>query len=208
MTSEPPDDLNEKIRYKYANIASEIMTSDVKEIIEALVSDNCLLTKLYNFIDTDQQLNPLLASFFSKLMGLLFVKKTEIVFEFLKSKDFVSLLLAHIETSAIMDLILRLIVSVDNLDLRKIISKVSFKISFTINPMKLSIDLLIDFGFQWFYENELIKKLLNILKTDSSPQRHTNVSQLICDIIKTTREQLSLLRDRLDSDLLLDSLES
>ena len=126
IISEPPNHLNERIRYKYANIASEIMTSDVNDIIEALVCDHSMLTKLYNFIDTDQQLNPLLASFFSKLMGLLFMKKTAVVFDFLKSRDLISLLLTHIETSAIMDLILKLIVSVDNLDLRKTIITVSF----------------------------------------------------------------------------------
>ncbi len=124
ITTEPPIDVNERIRYKYANIACEIMTSDVNPISDALVSDESMLNKLYNFIDTDKQLNPLLASFFSKVMGLLFVKRTEFVFEFLKTKDMIGLLLSHIETSAIMDLILKLIISVDNLELRNIIVKV------------------------------------------------------------------------------------
>jgi hypothetical protein len=100
------------------------MTSDVNPISDALVSDESMLNKLYNFIDTDKQLNPLLASFFSKVMGLLFVKRTEFVFEFLKTKDMIGLLLNHIETSAIMDLIFKLIISVDNLELRNTIVKV------------------------------------------------------------------------------------
>ncbi|CAG2122324.1 unnamed protein product [Medioppia subpectinata] len=82
-----------------------------------------------------------------------------------------------------MDLILKLIISIDNLDLRKTIIK-------------------------WLYENDLIKKLLFIFKTNCLPQRHINAAQLICDIIKTTREHQSLLQDKVDSDLLLDSLES
>src|SRR5882724_2446668 len=79
ITTEPPIDLNERIRYKYANIASEIMTSDVNVISDALVMNDSMLTKLYNFINTDKPLNPLLASFFSKVIGLLFIKKTEII---------------------------------------------------------------------------------------------------------------------------------
>ncbi|CAG2174224.1 unnamed protein product [Oppiella nova] len=183
ITSEPPMDVNERMRYKYANIACEIMTSDVNVIIDALVSDDSMLSKLYGFVDREGPLNPLLSSFFSKVMGLLFVKKTEVVFEFLKSKDLISLLLTHIETSAVMDLILKLIVSVDNLDLRKTI-------------------------IDWLHENDLIKKLLFILKTDCLPQRHINAAQLICDIIKTSREHQSLLQDKADKDLLLESLES
>ncbi|CAG2100730.1 unnamed protein product, partial [Medioppia subpectinata] len=125
ITSEPPIDLNERIRYKYANIACEIMTSDVNVIVDALVMDDSMLTKLYAFIDTDRPLNPLLATLES-----------------------------------------------------------------------------------WLYENDLIKKLLFIFKTNCLPQRHINAAQLICDIIKTTREHQSLLQDKVDSDLLLDSLES
>ena len=125
ITSEPPMDVNERMRYKYANIACEIMTSDVNVIIDALVSDDSMLSKLYAFVDREGPLNPLLSSFFSKVMGLLFVKKTEVVFEFLKSKDFISLLLSHIETSAIMDLILKLIISIDNTSLRNTIIQVS-----------------------------------------------------------------------------------
>lgn len=125
ITKEPPNDANERLRYKYANIASEIMTCDVNAIVDALVADDSMLTKLYQFIETDQELNPLLSSFFSKLLGLLFIKKTEFVFEFFKSKDLLSLLVTHIETSAIMDLILKLVIGVDNQDLRKVIISVS-----------------------------------------------------------------------------------
>lgn len=116
--------MNEKIRFKYANIACEILTCDVGAVSDALVSNETLLNKLYYFIEPEKELNPLLASFYSKLMGLLFAKRTEIVFESYKNKDFIGLLINHIQTSAIMDLILKLIINVDNIDLRVAIVKV------------------------------------------------------------------------------------
>ncbi|XP_054159385.1 serine/threonine-protein phosphatase 6 regulatory subunit 3-like [Oppia nitens] len=183
ITNEPPVSLDQRLRFKYANIACEILTTDVMAIADALVADDQMLNKLYNFIDTDRPLNPLMASFFSKVMGVLFVKKTDFVFDFLKSKDLISLLLTHIETSAVMDLILKLIISVDNLDLRNIIIK-------------------------WLHDNELIPKLLAIFKTNCSSQKHINAAQLICDIIKITREHQSQYQDNVDNDLLLDTLES
>jgi len=39
--------------------------------------DEALLAKLYSFIDTDQPLNPLLASFFSKTIGVLVARKSD-----------------------------------------------------------------------------------------------------------------------------------
>lgn len=41
------------------------------------LADEVLLAKLYSFIDTDQPLNPLLASFFSKTIGVLVARKTD-----------------------------------------------------------------------------------------------------------------------------------
>lgn len=125
ITTEPPEDVEEKTRFKYANLACELLTSDVVTINDALVSNETVLNKLYNFINTDNTLNPLLASFYSKTMSLLFSKKTDIMFEFLKTKeDFVTLLLKHLNTSAIMDLLLKLVTNVDNTELRIVVVKV------------------------------------------------------------------------------------
>lgn len=125
ITSEPPEESDEKTRFKYANIACELLTSDIVAINDALVSKEAVLNKLYNFVNTDNPLNPLLASFYSKTMGLLFSKRTDLMFEFLKTKeDFVTLLLNHLDTSAIMDLLLKLVTNVDNIELRTVVVQV------------------------------------------------------------------------------------
>lgn len=46
------------------------------------LGDEALLAKLYSFIDTDQPLNPLLASFFSKTIGVLVARKSDQVYIF------------------------------------------------------------------------------------------------------------------------------
>jgi serine/threonine-protein phosphatase 6 regulatory subunit 3 len=81
-------------------------------------------------------LNPLLSSFFSKAFGVLITRKSEQnwysyqyncvqVFEFLKKKDLVADLLRHIGTSAISDLILRLITCVDGTEIKQSLLDVS-----------------------------------------------------------------------------------
>lgn len=123
-TTEPPEDIDERSRFKYANIACEMITCDIPSLNERLAGDETLLSKLYAFLDREPPLNPLLASFFSKIMAVLIAKKTEQnwlsnqvtciqVIDFLKAKDnFVQLLLNHISTSAIMDLTLKLMTQV------------------------------------------------------------------------------------------------
>lgn len=76
-TIEPSAELDERTRFKYSNIACEILTCDVPALNEKLASDENLLSKLYVFLDSEPPLNPLLASFFSKIMGVLIAKKTE-----------------------------------------------------------------------------------------------------------------------------------
>ncbi|OPJ71470.1 hypothetical protein AV530_014858 [Patagioenas fasciata monilis] len=104
----------------YPNTACELLTSDVPQINDKLGGDETLLNILYEFLDHEPPLNPLLASFFSKTIGNLIARKTEQVIAFLRKKEkFISLVLKHIDTSAMMDLLLRLISCVEPATLRQ-----------------------------------------------------------------------------------------
>lgn len=64
---------------RYPNIACELLTSDVSQILEKLVEDNVLIDKVYAFMLSNDEMNPLLASFFTKVLGLLLVRKADYV---------------------------------------------------------------------------------------------------------------------------------
>ncbi|XP_027730595.1 serine/threonine-protein phosphatase 6 regulatory subunit 1-like, partial [Vombatus ursinus] len=126
VTQEPPAAGDERLRYKYPSVSCEILTSDVPQINDALGEDEALLGRLYGFLQNTGPLNPLLASFFSKVMGVLINRKTGQIVSFLRNKaDFVPLLLHHIGTSAIMDLLLRLLTCVEQPPLRREVLDVS-----------------------------------------------------------------------------------
>lgn len=99
IVKEPSNELDEKVRFKYPNIACELLTSDVPAINERLASDESLLHKLYSFLECEPPLNPLLASYFSKIMGALIAKKTEQVSDniFLLLLDLFKLVLTRIQ---------------------------------------------------------------------------------------------------------------
>uniref|UniRef100_T1JCJ0 J domain-containing protein n=1 Tax=Strigamia maritima TaxID=126957 RepID=T1JCJ0_STRMM len=181
---EPPDDIEEKLKYKYPNIACELLTSDVQQINDSLAGDEALLSKLYTFLETEKPLNPLLASFFSKTMGILIMRKTEVILEFLKAKDdFINLLISHLNTSAIMDLLLRLVTCVENGNLRT--------------------QLL-----NWLNEQRVIQRLVSLIDPTSDEERHSNASQALADIVRFTREQMAQLQEKAEPDPLLQTLEA
>lgn len=62
---------------RFPNIACELLTADVSVINDKLGGDEELMEKLYQFLEQEPPLNPLLASFFSKTIGNLIARKTE-----------------------------------------------------------------------------------------------------------------------------------
>ncbi|XP_053546676.1 serine/threonine-protein phosphatase 6 regulatory subunit 1 isoform X2 [Bombina bombina] len=183
ITQEPSSDTDEKMRYKYPSVSCEILTADVSQINDALGEDESLLKRLYGFLQTEENLNPLLASFFSKVMGILINRKTEQIIAFLRKKDdFVSLLLQHIGTSAIMDLLLRLLTCVEQPQLRQDV-------------------------FNWLNEEKIVQRLIEMIHPLKDDNQHSNASQSLCDIIRLSREQMIQIQDSPEPDQLLATLE-
>ncbi|XP_016794265.2 serine/threonine-protein phosphatase 6 regulatory subunit 2 isoform X2 [Pan troglodytes] len=184
ITQDPPLDMEEKVRFKYPNTACELLTCDVPQISDRLGGDESLLSLLYDFLDHEPPLNPLLASFFSKTIGNLIARKTEQVITFLKKKDkFISLVLKHIGTSALMDLLLRLVSCVE--------------------PAGLRQDVL-----HWLNEEKVIQRLVELIHPSQDEDRQSNASQTLCDIVRLGRDQGSQLQEALEPDPLLTALES
>ncbi|XP_040489754.1 serine/threonine-protein phosphatase 6 regulatory subunit 1 isoform X4 [Ursus maritimus] len=183
VTQEPPASGEERLRYKYPSVACEILTSDVPQINDALGADESLLNRLYGFLQSSGSLNPLLASFFSKVMGILINRKTDQLVSFLRKKDdFVDLLLQHIGTSAIMDLLLRLLTCVERPQLRQ--------------------DVV-----NWLNEEKIVQRLIEQIHPSKDDNQHSNASQSLCDIIRLSREQMIQVQDSLEPDQLLATLE-
>ncbi|XP_068097365.1 serine/threonine-protein phosphatase 6 regulatory subunit 1-like isoform X2 [Hyperolius riggenbachi] len=183
ITQEPSSDMDEKLRYKYASVSCEILTADVSQINDSLGEDESLLKQLYGFLQNNEDLNPLLASFFSKVMGILINRKTEQIVAFLRKKeDFVNLLLRHIGTSAIMDLLLRLLTCVEQPQLRQDV-------------------------FNWLNEEKIVQRLIEMIHPSKDDNQHSNASQSLCDIIRLSREQMIQIQDSPEPDQLLATLE-
>uniref|UniRef100_A0A8C6VQ28 Protein phosphatase 6 regulatory subunit 2 n=1 Tax=Nothobranchius furzeri TaxID=105023 RepID=A0A8C6VQ28_NOTFU len=183
-TTEPPAGADETKRFKFPNVACELLTCDVGVINDKLGNDETLLETLYAFLEQPSPLNPLLASFFSKTIGNLITRKTEQVINFLRKKEgFLALVLKHIDTSAMMDVLLRLISCVE--------------------PPPLRLETL-----TWLNEQKLAQRLTELIHPERDEERQSNASQTLCDIIRLSRDQASQLQEISQPDPLLAVLES
>lgn len=184
ITTEPPAGVEDTKRFKYPNIACELLTCDVGVINDKLGNEEPLLETLYAFLEQPSPLNPLLASFFSKTIGNLIARKTEQVISFLRRKEeFLPLVLKHIDTSAMMDVLLRLISCVE--------------------PPPLRLETL-----TWLNEQKLAQKLIELIHPERDEERQSNASQTLCDIIRLSRDQANQLQEISQPDPLLAVLES
>ncbi|XP_078076788.1 serine/threonine-protein phosphatase 6 regulatory subunit 3 isoform X5 [Mustelus asterias] len=183
ITQEPPDDMDEKMKYKYPNISCELLTSDVAQLNDRLAEDEPLLTRLYGFLQNEPPLNPLLASFFSKVLSILISRKPDQIITFLQKRDaFVSLMLKHIGTSALMDLLLRLLTCIE--------------------PPQLRQDVL-----NWLNDEKIIQQLIEMVHPSQDEDRHSNASQSLCEIIRLSRDQMIQMQNSPEPDPLLSTIE-
>jgi SIT4-associating protein SAP185/190 len=108
--TENDDEEQEKRRNRYAFVACEVLSSDTWSIYEALTENRQLIRNFWDFLSRPTPLDPLQASYFTKVNESLFDKKTEEMIELLRSlPNAVSDLLRHVECPMIMDLLLKII---------------------------------------------------------------------------------------------------
>ena len=77
VISTPSDEINENVKFKYATISCELLTCDIQTINDAVIRNYELVDQIYSFLHNESPLNPLLASYFAKVIGSLISRKTE-----------------------------------------------------------------------------------------------------------------------------------
>ncbi|XP_033101963.1 serine/threonine-protein phosphatase 6 regulatory subunit 3-like isoform X3 [Anneissia japonica] len=183
VTEEPEENVEEKLRYKHPNMACELLSSDVYQIVDKLADTESLSNQLWSFLDKESPLNPLLASFFSKVISMLISRRPEMVVDNIKNKEnCIGIFLKHFGTSAIMDLLLRLVTCIEVPELRN------------------------DF-LEWLTNQKLIQRLVDQVDPEEDDNKHSNASQAIVDIIRLTREHMSQLQESAEVDPLLSTIE-
>lgn len=108
--SEEDREKEEKTRLKYAFVSCEVLSSEAWSIVESLMMNQDHLRMFWKFLERPPPLDPLQASYFTKVNETLLDKKTEEMMAFIKSVDgIVPNILRHVDCPMIMDLLLKII---------------------------------------------------------------------------------------------------
>ena len=171
------DGAGEKKRNRYAFLAAEILSSDNYSIIEALIESRGLLGNFWQFLKRPTPLDPLQASYFTKVNESLFDKKTEEMLDLLKSLDnAVPDMLKHVDCPMIMDLLLR-IISLERTEAGQGIVEVRYFSSIETAAWTNNGTL------QWLYTQNVMPTLLSFLGPEHSWSTQTSAGDFMKAII-------------------------
>jgi len=154
-------------RFKRANQVSELLNADNEEVGKTLVESTELLDILMSILKNEETLNPLLASFFSKIFGGLLKHHPEQTWNYLKNKeDLMDDIIKHMQTLGILDFILRMVTCPsENEQVRSEI-------------------------IDWMVDEELVEKLIDLLNNEQrmNSDVHTYACCALSDLVKILRE--------------------
>ncbi|EFW98932.1 sit4-associated protein [Grosmannia clavigera kw1407] len=154
------DDEAETKRNRYAYVSCEILSCDNWSICETVMdpSNRDLLHKFWQYIKQPALLDPLQASYFTKVNESLFDKKVDDMVVFLKSMDgAVQDMLRHVDCPMIMDLLLKII---------------------TLDRPEGSPGIV-----EWLYTQDVMPTLLSFLSPKNSWATQTSAGDFIKAII-------------------------
>ncbi|XP_050055161.1 serine/threonine-protein phosphatase 6 regulatory subunit 3 isoform X2 [Aphis gossypii] len=170
VTQEPQENENPENRFVLPNLACEILTSDIQPMYNVLSHEEEIWKCFFSFLeDNEPPLNSLMASYFSRTLCSLILKTGSqdwytYQFNCLKALEkvtdkgnFIDLLLKHLDTSAIMDLIIKISTLLEG------------------PPLRSNI-------FTLFEKEQLIFKLVDTLDSKNLPVRQLNAAEIICAI--------------------------
>ncbi|KAI1433992.1 SAPS-domain-containing protein [Xylaria sp. CBS 124048] len=152
------DEESEKKRNRYAYVAAEVLSSDNWSIHESLMENQLLLRNFWSFLKLPAPLDPLQASYFTKVNESLFDKKTHDMLDLFRSlDDVVPNILRHVDCPMVMDLLLKIISLEKSEDGQGIV--------------------------EWLYTKDIIPSLLSFLGTEYNWSTQTAAGDFIKAII-------------------------
>lgn len=107
-----PEDLEraENNRLRHAYVACELLSTPTWSIVESIMLNQDHLRDFWGFLRRPPPLDPLQASYFTKVNETMFDRKTEEMLEFFKSLEgILPAILQHIDNPMVMDLLLKII---------------------------------------------------------------------------------------------------
>lgn len=109
-TEDAAEALLNKRRYKYPHMACEIFMSEMYPIIDSMFEHQDLIEYLFGFFAQTAPLSPLLSGYTSRVSSAMLQAKVEETMDIIKKREgYVKALLQHVESTAAMEIITKMI---------------------------------------------------------------------------------------------------
>lgn len=109
VVREVPPESDDKTKFIYPYKASEVLSADLAAVVDCIFQNENLLDKLFDFLQKDPPLNPLLAGYFGKVVTTILARRPEQTLQVLHSKSVVPMLLNHLSASSILELLQKVV---------------------------------------------------------------------------------------------------
>ncbi|KAJ6235808.1 hypothetical protein M0813_28368 [Anaeramoeba flamelloides] len=184
------ENVSEKVKYKYPYLANEIIGLELFGIVDVISSDTELLDFIFKFLDNKNPLNSVYSGYFSRCVGIQLRKRSEETLNYLeKHPEIIDKLCSHLETSAIKDVILHLLVGCENTELLEKTTNIHDNITrcildFIFNEGKNPILL------KELENLEIIEKLISCVINSSTGSSHLieNTLSIIIELLIIIKE--------------------
>lgn len=176
--TDPPQDLEEMKRLKYSYLSCEVLSCDIWPILDAIISTKDALINFWKFLDKDEPLDILQASYFCKVNLVLLQTKLPEMIQFIhENPTILSKILKHISSSPIAEILLKLISVSDREEASGVI--------------------------EWLSKEKVIPTLVARFDPNLDDETHTNIANTLIDI-----NSVSYTSPLLTNDLLAGNLDS
>ena len=169
-------------QFRNAHVVSELLSGDFQRIQDTLLSSEHL-DLIYSFVcedyvDSSITLNPILASYFARIIGTLIVRKPMEIINYFKSREtFKTDFIHHLDSTSIADILFRFVA--DSADQRSL-------------------------AIQWYEEIHLMDDLMEEFRRTNSTSVQMNIGNLFSEFLRLAFDQ----QTALDTDFLTTNASS
>ncbi|XP_019257086.1 PREDICTED: serine/threonine-protein phosphatase 6 regulatory subunit 3-like isoform X2 [Nicotiana attenuata] len=168
IVEEPSEDADNKRKFKFPFIASEIFTCEIDVILKTLVEEEELMNLLFSFLEPSRPHSALLAGYFSKVVICLMLRKTVPLMNYVQAHhDVFRQMVDLIGITSIMEVLVRLVGADDQ-----------------IYPNTSDV-------MQWLTDSNLLEMIVDKLSPSSPPEVHANAAETLCAITRNTPSPLA-----------------
>jgi hypothetical protein len=108
-TDIPEEKANDPSAQKFPFVCSELFACELVSIFDALLDNPDAMEYLFNFVSKSEPLNPNLAGYFRKIVGVLIQRKYEELADYInRHPDVIGYLVNHVDSTSIMEILIML----------------------------------------------------------------------------------------------------